>query len=133
MTPSVVSQTPSFPGSLYRIVTPVGDVMVLTSVALAGNCLGSRGSRIKAFTLHVATSARALNRSRKDTILSCPIQLSVIEAHEGNKQEAPFLGRHKQYMRSMTQQVKGYRGPKLPHPSEKRQGIACRGLLFILQ
>ena len=33
---------PSFPGSLYRIVTPVGDLIVVTPVAFAGSCLGSR-------------------------------------------------------------------------------------------
>ena len=41
-TPGVVSQTPAFPGSLYRMVTPVGDLMVVTSVAFAGICLDSR-------------------------------------------------------------------------------------------
>ena len=64
MTPGVVSHTPAFPGSLYRIVTPVGEVIVFTSVALAGNCLGSRPEILKkASAVHVKSSARtAVNR-----------------------------------------------------------------------
>lgn len=37
-TPGVVSHTPSFPGSLYRICTPAGEVIVVTLVAAAGSC-----------------------------------------------------------------------------------------------
>lgn len=38
-TPGVVSQIPCFPGSLYRIVTPDGEVIVLTFAGLFGICL----------------------------------------------------------------------------------------------
>ena len=52
----MVSQTPAFPGSLYRIVTPVGDLMVVTSVAFAGICLGSRSG--PAFTVEGIKESR---------------------------------------------------------------------------
>jgi len=48
LTPGVVSHTPAFPGSLYRIVTPVGVVMVVTSSGSAGSCLRFSGSLRKA-------------------------------------------------------------------------------------
>jgi hypothetical protein len=58
-TPGVVSHMPAFPGSLYLIVTLLGDVMVVTPVGSTGSCLASLRSRGPSKGLGCTQEARA--------------------------------------------------------------------------
>ena len=65
--PGVVSQTPAFPGSLYLICAPLGAVIVITPVALAGTCLSSSLGKAEALDENKsALNANAANVRTRD-------------------------------------------------------------------